>query len=512
MLALSALGLCALPEPAQARCWDHQPRSWPEYKAACECEGGHATQHPLRCNHAGNSTAPVHPGLLQRQRWQLLLQKNIVDVASYAALPVNSDAELVAALVRLYAELYQGTAIWNAEVMTLKARYDVTMAQHKEFYGPRASRIDASDGLEPGIRADHQKARAKLTQLQAELKRVLAMRANIATKTLPQSEQMRREVTIATRRRIYYFVGRVDGREVEHFTLASGPTPPKLPCCGDPVFPVPFYWNQGPAVAIGPQMAAKQAADALQAARKSAAPTLTGDVETRLQAVEVQSVKAAAARKSVEEWREYSKLHVEPGAASSARTWAAEVTQNVGVLKATFMLNHKEIPAIETELRWMQDVIKRDAWEFYTNGAAAAAWTFFNKHVAEPAIQRIAVEMHYPGSYTLTDAEIKSTWTHATQPLFSAYDIYRKGKDGFALIEQVKKLEGTAEDSMLAVADVMGRADIGDYKQVGDSLFGNLDAAARDQVRAALDQVELPSPFKKFWEGYFTGVKPTFDQ
>ena len=160
----------------------------------------------------------------------------------------------------------------------------------------------------------------------------------------------------------------------------------------------------------------------------------------------------------------------------------------------------------------MQDVIKRDAWEFYTNGAAAAAWTFFNKHVAEPAIQRIAVEMHYPGSYTLTDAEIKSTWTHATQPLFSAYDIYRKGKDGFALIEQVKKLEGTAEDSMLAVADVMGRADIGDYKQVGDSLFGNLDAAARDQVRAALDQVELPSPFKKFWEGYFTGVKPTFDQ
>ena len=209
MLALSALGLCALPEPAQARCWDHQPRSWPEYKAACECEGGHATQHPLRCNHAGNSTAPVHPGLLQRQRWQLLLQKNIVDVASYAALPVNSDAELVAALVRLYAELYQGTAIWNAEVMTLKARYDVTMAQHKEFYGPRASRIDASDGLEPGIRADHQKARAKLTQLQAELKRVLAMRANIATKTLPQSEQMRREVTIATRRRIYYFVGRV---------------------------------------------------------------------------------------------------------------------------------------------------------------------------------------------------------------------------------------------------------------------------------------------------------------
>ena len=103
--------------------------------------------------------------------------------------------------------------------------------------------------------------------------------------------------------------------------------------------------------------------------------------------------------------------------------------------------------------------------------------------MAEPAIQRIAVEMHYPGNYTLTDAEIKSTWTHATQPLFSAYEIYRKGKDGFALIEQVKKLEGTAEDSMLAVADVMGRADIGDYKQVGDSLLlGNLDAAARDQV------------------------------
>ena len=380
------------------------------------------------------------------------------------------------ALTQLYAEFYRDTAVWNAEAADFSARYDLTMAIHKEFYAPRFSRIDASDGLDPEVRAPNQTAKAKLAELQAELARRRALRERFVNgeQALGRSERMRNEIAIASRRRLDYFFGGFTKDEVEHTTGALSPTPPMATCCEDPAFPLPLDWAAAPSAPLGPQMAANNAAAAVEAARNATAPTLTGDTETRLQAAEQQAVKAEAAHKSFEEWRKYNNV-VEQSAVSDARTWASTVADNVAVLKETYGLTHKDIPALEIEVQHAKDVLNGDAWEFYTNGAAAAAWSFFSEHVVVPEIKRIALEMHSTENYALTDAEIESAWHQETHGLFGAYDVYQKGKDAAALIEQAKNLEGTAEASALAVADVMGRADIGDYKEVGDKLFGNLD-------------------------------------
>ncbi len=515
VFALFVLAPLTLPGSAQAGCWDGCCSDWSEYKAACECQGGTAYPNPPRCQSGGggqSAPAPVDPRVLQLQRWQLLLQKNLVDVPTYQALPIGTEAEFVVALTRLYDELYRDTALWHAEAVDFNVRYDLAMAIHKSFYGPRFSRI-GPDGLDPAVRADNQAAKVKLAELQAELTRRMELRdrfVNGEQAPVGRSERLHNERAIATRRRLAHFFGGFTKDEVERTTGASSLSHSKPDCCGDPVFPVPLAWAELPAPPFAEQLKANNAAAAVEAARNTPAPTLSGDAEARLQAVEQQAVKAEAERKTFIEWRDYYKL-VEASNEGDRRTWEITVGDNVAVLKQTFDLTHNDIPKLEGEVKWHKDMLDGSAWEFYMNGAATAAWTFFQKHVVEPEIKRIAIEVHYPDNYSLTDAEVESAWKLDTHALFGAYDIYKKGQDAASLIEQAKKLGSTAQDGMLAVADVMGRADVGDYKQVGDELFGNLDSAAREEVRESLGQVELPWAFKKFWEGYFTGVKPTFE-
>ena len=518
ILGVANLALLALPGVAHAGCWDSCCSNWSEYKAACECQGGTAIPNPPRCQGAGAghvTPAPVDPRALQLQRWQLLLRKNLVDAATYAALPVGTDAEFVVALTRLYDELYRNTALWHAEAVQLGVRSDVVEAMHKNFYMPRFARIDASDDLDREVSAANRAAKAKLVELQAELTRRQELRDRFVNtdQAVGRSERLRNEHAIATRRRLAHFFGGFAEDEIERTTGASSGSHGKPDCCEEPVFVASTYWEgEQPAVPFELMAATSRAAAAVEAARTAPSPTLSGDAEARLQTIEQQAVKAEAEHKSFTSWRDYSKYNVEELVAEGdKRTWASTVVKNVGVLRETYMLTHKDIPKLEIEVKWQKDVFDGDAWEFYMDGASAAAWTFFEEHVVEPEIKRIAIEVHYPDAYTLTDAEVESAWKLDTHALFGAYDIYKKGKDAASLIEQAKKLEGTAEERMLAVADVMGRADMGDYKQVGDELFANLDAAAREEVRESLGQVELPWAFKKFWEGYFTGVKPTFE-
>jgi hypothetical protein len=519
VFALLALALLALPDRAQAGCWDGCCSNWSEYKAACACQGGTARSNPLRCESGGggySAPAPVDPRVLQLQRWQLLLQKNLVDAATYGALPVGTDAEFVVALTRLYDELYRNTALWHAEATQFSVRSDVVDAMHKDFYAPRFARIDASDDLDREVSAANRAAKAKLAELQAELTRRMELRdrfVNGEQSAGGRSDRLHNERAIATRRRLAHFFGGFTPDEVKSTTGASSGSHNRPDCCEESTFVASTYWEgEQPGVPFELILATSNAAAAVEAARNAPAPTLSGDAEARLQAIEQQAVKAEAERKTFIQWRDYSKFNVEEHTAESdKRTWAGTVKKNVGVLRETFMLTHNDIKKLEGQVKWHKDMFDGSAWEFYMNGAATAAWTFFEKHVVEPEIKRIAIEVHYPDNYSLTDAEIESAWKLDTHALFGAYDIYKKGQDAASLIEQAKKLANTAQDGMLAVADVMGRADMGDYKEVGDELFGNLDSAAREEVRESLGQVELPWAFKKFWEGYFTGVKPTFE-
>lgn len=512
------LVLVVLPAPARAGCWDHCCDNWSEFQAACRCEGGEPLPNPPRCvGGVSDETpvTPVDPRALQRDRWNLLLQKDLVDSATYAALPIEDAAQFAVALTRIYAELYRSTAIWNAQAADYDARSAVEMAVQEQFYWPKFRTIDVADELDPAVRAENQQAKAKLAELQDELERQNALRERFVRKekAVLRSEQLRNEVAIATRRRIDYFFGGFSRKEVENTVGAGGPTPTKESCCEESEFPIPMNWYQLPPIPIKEQLAANEAQKALAAAQSAAAPTLYGDVETRLQAAEEQARAAEAARSAFAWSRDHYQHDVHDGfTVPNKQIWGGIVAKNVEVLKETHRLVNQEIPELEVEVKWAKEVFKADVWGFYMAGGADAAWTFFNKYVVEPEIKRVAIELNHPEKYSLTDAEVEHAWKLDQHAIFGAYSGYKKGKNAYALIQQAKNLEWHAEASALAVADVMGRADLGDYQAVGDQLFGGLDTAARAEVREVLGQVKLPFAFKKFWEAYFTGVEPAFEE
>lgn len=513
-LALSCLVL-AIPAQAMAEPETHPAGDW-----MCPCPGGHK---PLgsatSCNEVcygryGSAPAQADPHVLQVNRWRLLLQNPVIDSNTYAGLPIDTDAQFAAALTRIYSELYRNTAIWNAQATLYDAQAAAELNTHEQFYAPRFSEISAADDLHPTVRDENQEAKREKAALQAELDRLNAVRERFVWKEMAvaRSDRLRNEITIPTRRLIDYFFGGYKKKDVET-TVGSGgswgPSPNKVSCCEEPNYAMLYsvFWNQAPLTLVDTNVR-----EAPEVAKRTPSPTLYGDVETRLQVVEKQARDAETARKSLEWSRNHYQHDVHDWyTVSDKKFWDEIVAKNLDVRKKTYRLTEKEIPELEIEVKWAKDVLKSDAGAFYFSGGLAAAWTFFRKYAVESEIKRIAIEINYPGKYALTDAEVEHAWKLDKHAVFGAYKNYKKGKDIYALIKQAKDLEWYAEGSALAVADVMGRANLEDYQDVGDKLFGGLDDAARQEVRTALDQVELPFALKKFWEAYFTGVKPSFE-
>ena len=67
------------------------------------------------------------------------------------------------------------------------------------------------------------------------------------------------------------------------------------------------------------------------------------------------------------------------------------------------------------------------------------------------------------------------------------------------------------ESEFVGLQDAAVVAEQGAENDVG-LVFSRTDDAARKEIQEALRTTNLPWPITKFWEGYFTGTKPTFKE
>lgn len=493
--------------------WAAEPAWWTEQKRSCGLPPNLA--YNSWNGVCGNTApAPVDPGPAQRLRYQAVLQRGLVDATSFATLPVADDRDFANTLGRLYDGLARTQALANANFRRYKAKSEAELATYEAFYSPRFSKIDAADGLDPDIRSRNFAARRQHEALTAEYERVWTMREKFVNQTrAPQNAARRyREAALAAKKRVAVYFGGLSPKEVEAVVEAVSTSTPRPDCCPESPMPINLYWAQGPTTPIPHLIAVNDAEEAVATARIAALPTIGGDIETRLVAVERIAEQAAAANKSAAEWHDYYEQQVHPRTLSGARTWARIGADNMRIQEATYRLTQQAIPQAEARLKWAQDVFKSDAWEFLLNGGKAATWSIFRKKLLEPELQRIGIE-YFVGRYRFSDAEVAAAWKTSKRPIFGAYSRnLNRAYDGDALKKTARNLEGKFEASALEVATVLGSAELGDLQEAGDILFMGVDDTARREVREILGRTDLPWPLRKFWEAYFTGVKPAFKE
>lgn len=505
--------LTLLPAAALADCWTGCCRSWSEFQRACACEGGISVPNPARClpkegpvDGGYTPPLPVDPAIGQRNRYRAVVQGGLVDAAAFGALPLDSDLDFAVALGRLYDVLARTAVVAQADASLYEAQSRDEEAIYADFYAPRFREVGASDGLYASVRADKLQAEEEARALKAEVDRLWGVREAFVNQGPRTAAYRRVAESLASRKAVSVYFGGLTESETLDETWASAAVVPSVQCCADVPMPADLSWSLGPTSRVANLEAKRRAREAVAKAKTAALPPIGGTIDSRLTFVENAAANAAAAVKSLEAWRTHYDGGPRARLLAAQKRWEAVAADNARQQGATHQLKTQEIPKAKLELARVKEVLKSDAWEFYTNGAKAAAWKSFRKEYLLPELERIGIE-HFGGRHRFSDDEVAVAWKQGRRAVFGAYITnFNRAVDGRTLIKTAKTLDGVFEAGAIDVANILASADPSDVREVGDALTARLDAASRRQVRETLALTDLPLPFRKFWEGYFAGV------
>ncbi|MBI3547961.1 MAG: hypothetical protein HY078_02795 [Elusimicrobia bacterium] len=496
---------------AAAGCWDNCCSNWSQFQAACACQGGTAVPNPPRCiggGGGGGAPAPASPGVLQRRRWNSLIERGLVQ-SYFAKQPVATDAEFSETLGHAYTHLSRDIAVLNAQAVHYDAQAAYEMDIHETFYVPRFANIDVATSLAPNVRDARDAARSEERTITAEANRLKAFREDFVFKQKGPStaSRLHREWALDAKQRVYVYFGGISRKDVERYAEASSSALSREPCCDVHKEATDLYWLQGATGNLDLKLAVTRADEAVANAKGHRPAAPPADLETRLRQVETLAEdRGAASKRSAAAGKHYRDEVHNWYTAKDKTTWDSTVADNLRAIDETRILRQRAIPMARIDLKFAKDVLRGDIWEMLQNGGTAAAWSALKKHVIEPEIKRAALTLT-GARPDLTDGEVKEAWKLDKHALFGAYADYKKTEGVASLVKTTLNIEEGGERSALAVADALGRAGPADVQEIGDQIFAGVDAAARKEVKDSLALVKLPAPIKKFWEAYFAGPK-----
>ncbi|MBI5595620.1 MAG: hypothetical protein HY928_05960 [Elusimicrobia bacterium] len=491
------------PRAAWAGCWDGCCRDWSEYERACRCSGGTPYPNPARCETGGGYTPPlpVDPRPAQLERYRALISKGLVDDAAFAASPVDTDTEFARTLGELYAALSRSQLVSQATRGVYNARGDAEWAQYRDFFMPRFALIDVSDGLVPELRDSLAAEKGRLAAVEAETRRLAAVRRSFVNdnRSLAKAADLLKETALTTKLRVAAHLGGLSASEVESTTPAGSVSLPLEPPEAAAAEAEPWYLNDRYLPHPSLEAAIDASLSALSLARVRAIASIGGSVEDRLQFAEKMAEGAAAARRSADAaFTVYNTRRLDNEAA--ARQWASRAQTNRPLWEEARGLRAQGIPKAKSLLKWTQDTLKSEAWEFAANGGKGAAWGLFRKSLLDPELKRVADEVFRGRTFVRTDDEIRQAWKLGTPLVAPAITNYSRVKKLHSLKAVVASLNGNFQESTLAAAELLGQAAPGEAEDLGRKLTAGLDAEARKEVRFAIAQTDLPLAFKKYWE------------
>ncbi len=478
------------------------------------CAGGDSQ---IRCNgnecycpNAGGSYSPppADPRIAQRQRFQAIAQSGLIGGDVVNGYNINDDRQFAEALSRVHEVLSRNIASWNGYAGYYQAQSAVETYIHENFYAPRFSHVDVAGSLDLTVRKENQEAKDELAGLQREIDRQNALRERFVYKSraVSHASKVLSETATQTKKWIVVYLGGLSKEDVADSYGVGSMAPPKPSCCHETPFVLPARWIEAPSAPSRMYIDVDVARKSAEAAASASVPPLRGDMDAQLGTVEAMVARAKAASKAYEA----SKNHYEKDVhdwytVSDEKVWNKISEINIPVMQETHRLMETDIPRAKIELQWKKNIFKSDAYEFLTAGGEAAAWTFFRKYYVEPEVKRVALE--YQSARQLSDAEVEHAWSSGT---FDILKTQQRATNSYELFKQTTSLVHLGGDHALTVARMLGSANQIDVKEVGDRLFADVEDAARQEVRTALSQADIPFALKKFWEAYFIGTKPNF--
>lgn len=475
------------------------------------------------CREAGSTNyqaAPSDPGAVLRARWQAL-QAGALAGTEASRMPVGGDEEFSAAMGRAFDELSRSAAVMRARADEFDARSAYELNVHERFYAPRFSRIDASDDLAPWVRSARDSVRAEHRRLTDDAQRLRSLRERVFFKAEAglKARNSHRARALEAKKTVYVVFGGLERKDIENASpwegLAMGdPTPRKVPFI--PVAVDPFWHSpSGDYSAFSRMKEAEKAAK--NAYSYSPEPPPPG-LEARMSRVEAaaQAASAAAERLKEAERRYRDDVHAWY-TVSDEKTWARITAKNKEVQDETSRLSDSDIPQAEAELEGLRRRFNEDAREAMMNGAHAAAWSIFKKHVIDPEVKGLESRLKGAGMKLVSGQEfskegIEAAWKSDKRGLYAQYKGIKglKGKldKTAAVVKTTLDLAGYGQEAMSAAATALAKASPDEIMSLGDEVFGGLDNAARAQTEAAMKAVELPAGFKAFWKRYFEAPRP----
>lgn len=506
-----AAALLAAPALAKAGCWDNCCNTWDEFKRACSCDGGDAYPNPPRCVPRGGGyvppPVPVDPRILQNQRYQKVIEgaSGIIDAAYFRGLPTATDAEFGRALGTLHQHLWRVAQVSSAGRALFAARSAEGAAFRRNFYEPMRRSLGPG-GVARDISADNASARSELAVLQVETARFKDLHERLVRSgASATARRLHAEEALLAKQMFWAHFGGLSRQEVEEVTPAYNTSRPKLdPCCEETARPGHIIESQKP-VAIAETAAVERAAEAYSTARIRIPQSLSGDNEARLAAVEKINAEALAAFTAEQAARNHYEKNWAP--AHDQTLWENVLDTNRRVLDDTHRFASKLIPEAKAALKQAREFFDSEAWEVYKNGGKAITWHVFRKKMVEPEVKRLSIEF-FQGRYLRTRAEILQAWKHDRSGLFDAYKESGRYKYTYEFHKTcARRIEGSFEESSLAMTDVYGHAEVSDVQEIGGRVLADLDGATREEVKKSVDRVDLPDAVFKNWRTHYHGRK-----
>lgn len=499
--------LLAAPALAKAGCWDNCCSNWDEFKRACSCDGGDAYPNPPRCVPRGGGggytppPAPVDPRILQNQRYQKIVQAGgaagVIDANHFAGLPIRTDDDFAAALDRLNLYLRRSLQVDRAERSYFSAMNSAAYNAREQFYKPFFAQMDGS-GIRPDIRAAKDAARERHMELETEIARIkdLAERFERSGAAAAAS-RLHIEEGRKAKRSLWAHLGGISREEVESFTETTVPAIALEPCCEErprAYDPIEYVGAPDPERDPGVILAQEERRNAMLIVFP---PPLKGDFDSRLsvvEAVEVEAEQALAGKRA-------SQSSYERNWADDAdrKAWKEMVGLNTRFLEDTHLHLSLRIPRAQRELKAVLAHFDAKTRKMYIDGARGVAWSLFSRRMLFPELKRVSIEVFPDRPFGLSDAQVEHAWKLDKHALFGAYKDWKKATKAYNLYETAARIEGSFQAGALAMTDLTGRAEPGDYQGLGDEITRDVDTGVREELKKSLERIDIPAAWRKIW-------------
>lgn len=440
----------------------------------------------------------------QHRRYRALINRGLLDDAAFAARPIGTDAEFASALARMHVDLSRTVVISKAYRDLHNARTQAERARYRDFYQPRFSAVDASDGLVPELKREHAAAKTAYEGVEYRLRRLRSIGERFidANDTPHRAERQRIAAALTSKLRVAAHLGRLSRAEVAAGGTSLREEDIEKPVIILPAKAAPWYLVDTYLPHRSYERAIDDATSSLAMARMIALPSVGGSNEERLAYAEEMAGSAetslSAMRAAERAYQEVMKQN------DGARMhWAATRAQNAALWKETDSYSALAAEA-ESTLLWTQAVFERATSKAFKEGSVALAWKVFRKAHLDAELKILSAELFNGRQFERGDDEIMAAWKLGTPLVAPTLTGYSRVKMLDGIVKMARNLNGSAQEQMLSAADLLGQADAADARRHGDELFANLDVEARREARAALAQSDLPQGLKTFWESYFT--------